>query len=310
MKILYATDIHFDNTPNKPHYPYAVKNLEIFWNLLKDKMETFDLFIGGGDLVVKGPGCIEELADFKEKLESVTYKYIVTPGNHDICPLKGMEKTYPGVEEYEYKALTDTNYAKVFQDKGLFYSKMFGKCLLIAFAIRNDDPDNQLERLKRELKKPGKKIVFSHYPVYQTRFGGFCAGWDYNRIKGVREKIAKLLATPKHQVAGYFCGHQHINSRVPMTLNEDGTPHLEWKDRSIQGVGWQIETGAATQATCCYKEIEITDTQLIVTTRQLPGVSGLKEGVMNKEKSFDQTHPDITSYHMGNPDEMNFILPI
>lgn len=95
-----------------------------------------------------------------------------------------------------------------------------------------------------------------------------------------------------------------------MTLNEDGTPHLEWKDRSIQGVGWQIETGAATQATCCYKEIEITDTQLIVTTRQLPGVSGLKEGVMNKEKSFDQTHPDITSYHMGNPDEMNFILPI
>lgn len=311
MKILYATDIHFDITTEKIHYIHTAKYRQMFWDLVKDKMKTFDLFVAGGDLTVKGPACIDELIEFKKKVESITLNYIVTPGNHDLCPIKGMEKTYPGVEEYEYKNLEDTNFGKVFQDKGLLYSEVFGNVRLIAFAVRNEDPDNQLDRLEQELKKPGKKIVFSHYPVFQTRAAGFCAGWDYNRIGKVRERIARLLATERHQVVCYFCGHQHINSKVPMTVKEDGTPQLDILPVEQSRItGWQVETGAATQATCCYKEIEISDHAIAVITKQLPGVSGLAEGVMNEDKSFDQTHPDVTTYHMGNPDENNFMISI
>jgi calcineurin-like phosphoesterase family protein len=310
MKIIYATDIHYDITPEKPHYPYAIRNLKIFWDLLKEKMKTFDLFIGGGDLTVKGPACLEELAGFKEIVECITDRYIVTPGNHDLCPIKGMEKRYPGVEEYEYMELSETNFAKVFGDKGLLYSEMFSNVRLVAFAVRNEDPDNQLKRLEQELKKPGKKLVFSHYPVFQTRRGGFCSTWDYNRIRDVREKIAYLLAKPEHQVVCYFCGHQHINSTVPMTLKEDGTPQLELLENPKTMTGLQIETGAATQATCCYREIEVKNDRIFITLKQLPGINELAEGVMCADRSFDDAHTDVFSYHMGNEEERNIVIPL
>ena len=310
MKILYATDIHYDLTPEKPHYPHAVKNLEIFWGLLEEKMKNFDLFIGGGDLTVKGPACRKELEGFKRAVESITRIYLVTPGNHDLCPLKGMEKRYPGVEEYEYKELSETNYGKVFGEEGLLYSEEASGVRLIAFAVRNEDPDHQLERLERELKKPGKKLVFSHYPVFQSRKGGFCASWDYNRIRDVREKIALLMAEPKHQVLCYFCGHQHINGVVPMTLKDDGTPRLEYTENSKKGFGLQIVTGAATQATCCYREIEIREDRIEIRTKQLPGMTGLGQGVMNPDLSMDEDHPNLFSYHMGNEEERKLVIPL
>ncbi len=307
MRILYVTDIHYDSTPDKPHYKYAVKYQEAFWSFLKENINRYDLFVAGGDLTVKGPACIEELYGFKQKVENITSDYIATPGNHDLCPIKGMEKTYPGVEEYEYTELDNVNFSKVFGEAGLRYSEVFEDIRLIAFAIRNEDPDDQLVWLEKELKKSGKKIVFSHYPVFQTRSGGFCAGWDYNRIGKSREKIASLLADEQHDVLFYFCGHQHINSKVPMNMDSDGKPELNI-NYATKGDGkrWQVETGTLTQATVCYREIEIEKDRISVSTKQLPGISGLVEGVMNETKSFDETHSDIYTYHMGNEDERDF----
>jgi len=285
MKLLFLTDIHFDSVPEKPHY--AATNIvhPAFWNWLETLKDTYDLIVCGGDVVVRGPGKRAELEEFKTKMDAIGCPYVVVPGNHDLCPLMGMEKTYPGLEEYEYKPLHETNFAQVFGETGLRNVTYIGGIKMIGFALRNGDPDGQLVWLAKELQEPIPKLVYNHYPVVPARSGGFCATWDYNRIRDSKDALAALLGDSANRVAAYFCGHLHINSAVPL------------------GNTLQIVTGAAGLGLTAYREIEIEQDIIKVSTKRLPSFTDFVGSLMNENRSCDAEHPDMRSYHWGNEAE-------
>ena len=293
MKLLFLSDIHFDSEPQRPHYPATNTVHAVFWDWLDRVKHEYDLIVCTGDLVIRGPACRNELAALKAKLDTLSHPYVVVPGNHDLCPLMGMEQRYPGVEEYEYKPLSETNFAQVFGKDGLRNVTYIGGIKLIGLALRNGDPDGQLAWLSEELNEPIPKLVYTHYPVVPARSGGFCSTWDYNRIRDSKDALAELLRDPANRVAAYFCGHLHLNSVMPI------------------GTCAQIVTGAVGLSMTVYREIEICEYEMTVRTKRLPMFSDFVGELMcADERSIDAEHPDIRTYHWGNAAERDFAIDL
>lgn len=113
---------------------------------------------------------------------------------------------------------------------------------------------------------------------------------DFVPIGNIRQELTEVLTSENSNVSAYFCGHQHINSRV-----------------EIDGLD-QVVTGALGLQTCCYKEIEIGDSGINVKTVKLPAVLDWLQDAMQKDCSLDENHKTVMSYHWGNDDERNFEL--
>ncbi|MBQ2841029.1 MAG: metallophosphoesterase [Oscillospiraceae bacterium] len=294
MKILVLSDIHYENEPDKRHYPATEIVQPVFWDWLYDAQSQYALIATCGDLVVRGSAGESELWECREKLDALNVPYLAVPGNHDICPIMGMEKNYPGTEEYEYKPLCETNYAKVFGEKGLRNVQYINGIKLIGFALRNADPDGQLDWFEEELKEPVPKLVFNHYPVVPARSGGFCATWDYKRVGDSLERFAELLKNPEHRVAAYFCGHLHINSVMPL------------------GNCLQVVTGPAGLGLTTYREVDIGEDKITVTTKRLPHFPQVVGPLFNatEKDSTDKEHISVYDYHFGNEIEREFEIDL
>lgn len=289
MRILFFTDIHHD-TGDKKHYPATAHVLPVLWDFLQKEKDNTDLVIIGGDLTVRGPASMGEIESFKNKMDKTGIPYVALPGNHDLAPSKVFARMYPGMEDYEEGALIDTNYGRVFKGEGLRYYKKFESLSLVGFAIRDDDPDGQLEWLEEKLSSEEEKLVFCHYPLVPARDGGFCSRWEYKRIGNVIDRLALLVGDPKNHVLAYFCGHLHINSKKPL------------------GSTIQVVNGASGLATVCYKEILIGDREIKVDTFMLPGFDDFQGDLMNEDESTDIKHKTIKEYHWGTGDETRFTI--
>ncbi len=290
MKVLILADTHYDNGSRQLHYPASEKVLSGFWDWLGDESSKCELVAICGDISVKGTKHLSELEYVRDQLDILTVPYIAPAGNHDLCATKGMEKRYPDLEEYEYVPLEDTNYYKAFGEKGVRYSSIFMGIRFIGFSIRNEDPDGQLAWLESQLIKPEPKIVFGHYPLVRTREGGFCRDWDYSRIDMTLPALVDLLGNRKHNVLAYFCGHQHINSIIPM------------------GSTYQIETASTVLGTTSYRIMEISDDEIKLTTHRLPYVDGYAGDLTLPERSIDNEHITVHEYHFGNPTDLSLVI--
>jgi Icc-related predicted phosphoesterase len=288
MKVLILADTHFDDRTRHLHYPASEKAVDGFERWLSETTGGFDLIAICGDITVKGTTHISEHESVKSMMDKVGTPYLIIPGNHDMCPIKGMEKRYPDLEEYEYTELENTLFYRVFGEMGVRYSKIINGIRFIGFAIRNDDPDGQLEWLSEELVKPEKKIVIGHYPLEKSRTGGYCSWWGYERINGVIDDLKILLGSERHNVLAYFCGHQHINSIVPM------------------GSTYQIETASVVLGTNSYRILEIADNKLHISTHRLPYIIGYSGDLTLPEKSIDEEHITVHEYHYGNSKDLSF----
>ncbi|MBQ4544839.1 MAG: metallophosphoesterase [Oscillospiraceae bacterium] len=294
MKILFLSDIHYDYDKDNINYPELNRVHSVLWDWLDKVKNDFALIIFGGDLVLRGSTRIEELRAFKEKADAIGHPYQVVPGNHDMGPRMKSETVYPGLEEYEYKELEETNFAKVFGEKGLRNITYVNGVKIIGFALRNNDPDGQLVWLEKELEEPVPKLVYSHYPVVPARSGGYCSTWDYRRIEHSKDTLANLLKNPEYQVAAYLCGHLHINSVVPV------------------GDCLQIVTGTVGSGITVYREIEISEKELNITTKRLPHFPEFVGQVTNpdEEHSTDAEHKTVRDYHLGNEIERNLVIDL
>ncbi|MFO7612145.1 MAG: metallophosphoesterase [Clostridia bacterium] len=292
MNVLILADSHYDNGETHLHYPASEAVLGQFWQWLETASRGYDLVALCGDLTVKGSACISELEFVKKKLDAIGKPYIPIPGNHDLCATKAMEERYPGIEVYEYVPIEQTNHYRVFGEQGVRFSMEFDGMLYIGFAVRNGDPDGQLDWLKKQLEKPGRKFVFGHYPLLQSRTGGFCKDWDYFRIDETIAPLAGLLGNPDHRVLAYFCGHQHINSIVPL------------------GNTYQIETASTVLGTTSYRIMEIDDNKIRIHTERLPYVDGYAGELTLPNRSTDLEHPTVHEYHYGNESDLSIILKL
>lgn len=290
MRILILADTHYDNRTRHLHYPASDTALSGFWNWLKTESHEFDLIAVCGDVTVKGTSYQSELQYVKERFDELNTPYIITAGNHDLCATKGMEERYPDLEEYEYVSLDKTNYYEVFGKDGIRYSNVHDGIRFIGFAIRNEDPDRQLPWLEAELKRPEPKIVIGHYPLVKSRSGGFCETWDYSRIDKVIHNLADNIGNPKNNVLAYFCGHQHINSIVPM------------------GNTYQIETASAVLGTTSYRIMEIDAGEIKITTHRLPYIDGYAGKLTLPDRSMDAEHKTVHEYHYGNDRDLSLII--
>lgn len=287
MRVLVLADTHHDDGSRHLHYPASEKAVAGLWDWLEDMAGEVDLIGVCGDISVKGTTHRGELRYVKDRFDSLGVPYIMPAGNHDMCATKGMEERYPDLEEYEYVSLEETNYYRVFGEDGVRYSAVHDGIRYIGFSIRNEDPDGQVPWLGAELMKPEPKLVFSHYPLVQSRSGGFCEKWDYSRIDRVIDTLAGMLGNPEHNVLAYFCGHQHINSIVPM------------------GATYQIETASTVLGTTSYRIMEISDSQIDISTHRLPYMDGYAGDLTLPDRSTDAEHPTVHEYHYGNEKDLS-----
>jgi len=292
MKILILADTHYDDSSRHLHYPASKKAVAGLWKWLAEKTAEIDLISICGDVSVKGTTYLDELQYVKKKFDELDTPYIAIAGNHDLCATKGMEERYPDLEEYEYVSLEETNFYKAFGEDGVRYSRVIGGIRFIGFAIRNEDPDGQLPWLLAELKKPEPKLVFGHFPLVPSRSGGYCKEWDYFRIDKTIPSLIEMLGDKKHKVLAYFCGHQHINSIVPM------------------GSTYQIETASTVLTTTSYRIMEITDSEVKITTHRLPYIEGYAGDLTLPDRSIDDEHPTIHEYHYGNETDLEITLKL
>ena len=286
MKVLILADTHYDDGSRHLHYPASEKAVNGLWKWLLEETKDIDLISICGDVSVKGTTYLNELQFVKDKFDDLNLPYIPVAGNHDLCATMGMEERYPDLEEYEYVSLEKTNFYKVFGEDGVRYSKIFNGIRFIGFAIRNEDPDRQLQWLRAELEKPEPKLVFGHFPLIPSRNGGYCKDWDYFRIDKVIPELIEMLGDKKHKVLAYFCGHQHINSIVPM------------------GSTYQIETASTVLTTTSYRIMEITDNKINITTHRLPYIDGYAGELTLPERSVDEEHLTVHDYHFGNENDL------
>ncbi len=292
MTIYVFNDIHFD-IGDEPHYPATRHVLPAFWKLLEQKKHDIDLAVLCGDLTVRGPADRTELQEFKERMDGTGIPYMALPGNHDLAPHRGFAARYPGMEDYEELPLELTNYGNVFGVQGLRSMISNDSVTIVGFGIRDEDPDNQLVWLETQLRCPGAKLVFCHYPLVPARDGGFCKSWEYKRVGTVIPRLKSLISDPDHGVKAYFCGHIHINSK-----------------RKLGNTTYQVVNGATGLSTVCYKRIDISDQTIEVRTMRIPGYERLYGKIMNPDRSIDRLHPDKESYHWGNEEERNFRINI
>jgi len=281
MKILHLADTHYDLNTTNLHYPDSKEMVIKLFNWLKIQKSNFDIIAISGDVSVKGTANIKELQYVKAQFDALDIPYIIIPGNHDLCPIKKMEQRYPGIEEYEYTSLEQTNFYKVFGENGVRYSKVINNIQLIGFAIRNDDPDNIIKWLNKELDTPYEKILFGHYPIIPTRTAGFCSTWDYSRIESVIKPLKKIIFDKKNKVLAYFCGHQHINSSIKV----NNTFH--------------IETASAVLGSCSYRIIDIDEKQITINTEFLIPSTDWVGKLLLPDKSYDDKHITPDTYQRG-----------
>ena len=290
MKVLILADTHFDDGSRQLHYPASEQAIREFWIWLKEKATDVDLISVCGDISVKGTTHLSELQYVRKKFDEIKIPYIPVAGNHDLCATKGMEERYPDLEEYEYVSLEETNYYKAFGEDGVRYSRVFNGIRFIGFAVRNEDPDGQLPWLLNQLEKPEPKLVFGHFPLVPSRNGGYCKDWDYSRIDKIIPNLIEMIGNEEHKVLAYFCGHQHINSIVPM------------------GSTFQIETASTVLTTTSYRIMEITDSEVRITTHRLPYMDSYAGDLILPDRSIDAEHPTIHEYHFGNQTDLSIIL--
>jgi calcineurin-like phosphoesterase family protein len=288
-RVVYVTDTHFNGNSGS-HYPRSHAAFPLFMEELLRKKEEIDHLIISGDCVNRGSARIYDLELFRDALESLGITYHVTAGNHDLAHSKKYAAMYPGMEDWEDCPLSETNFGKVFGEKGIREHFSLRDLDVLLFTLRDKDPDGQLEWLESKLSKGLETLVFCHYPVIQSRKGGFCADWGYSRIGEVRQRLTEILEGEQAEVVGYFCGHQHINSRVQSA----GTEH--------------IVTGALGTSPYCYRTMDICEEQIRIITHQLAGLSGPFNEVMNADRSADSSHATLRSYHWGNTDERDFTI--
>lgn len=286
MKTLILADTHFDDRSRHLHYPASKVAVDGFDEWLINESIKYDLIAICGDITVKGTTHSSEHKSVKALIDKLSTPYIIIPGNHDLCPIKRMEERYPDLEEYEYTELENTLFYQTFGESGVRYSKVFNGVRFIGFAIRNDDPDGQLVWLADELSKPEKKIVIGHFPLKKTRTGGYCSWWGYERIGNVIDDLISQLGNKDSKVLAYFCGHQHINSIVPM------------------GSTYQIETASTVLGTTSYRVLEISDDRLSITTHRLPYIKGYAGDLTLPDKSIDGEHLTVHEYHYGNSNDL------
>jgi len=286
MKILHLADTHYDLNSTHLHYPPSKQMVIKLFKWLKSNKDNFDLIAISGDITVKGTTYIEELEYVKNKLDDLHIPYIVVPGNHDLCPSKGMEERYPDLEEYEYVDLEQTNFYKVFGEAGVRFNKVIDNIQVIGFAIRDEDPDNINDWLQNALDTPHEKIVFCHYPLIPTRQSGYCSTWDYFRIENSLDKLNNIIFNKKNKILAYFCGHQHINSIIKKN-------HC-----------YHIETASAVLGSCSYRTINIQKNSISINTQFLNGDKTWVGPLGLPEKSKDTTHKTPDEYQRGNETDL------
>ncbi|HPJ22345.1 MAG TPA: metallophosphoesterase [Clostridia bacterium] len=288
MKVLILADTHYDDGSRHLHYPASKEAVNGLWQWLLAESQGYDLVAICGDITVKGTTHLNEIEYVKNMMDSLGKPYIVVPGNHDLCPVMGMEERYPDLEEYEYTELENTLFYRTFKEDGVRYSRVLNDIRFIGLAIRNDDPDGQLDWYLRELERPEKKIVICHYPITRTREDGFCSWWGYSRIDKVIDTMREMTGSPDSKVLAYFCGHQHINSIVRM----NDTIH--------------VETASTVLGPASYRILEIDDSKIALATHRLPYIKAFTGQFTLPDQSKDESHMTVEEYHLGNKDDLSY----
>ena len=289
-----------------------------FESMLSNLSSPPTLLVISGDLVNRGSARIDDLEYFKKTLEGWGIPYLVCPGNHDLTPSKRFAEMYPGMEDMESVPLSETNFGSVFGLSGLRGEISIDGIRILSFALRDEDPDGQIDWLEERLATTVPTIVFGHYPVLASRSGGFCSTWGYARIANVRDRLRNVLACSPAKVIAYCAGHQHLNSVV---RNEDGSsekprkttqddlpeePHAAFAD-SPRGFT-QIVTGALGTSPYCYRWIDIENGCVSFSTEFLDGFEDWMTEAMNPDKAIDEEHPDNKSYYLGLPREQRITI--
>ncbi|PSR27576.1 MAG: metallophosphoesterase [Sulfobacillus benefaciens] len=220
LTIVHLSDLHWDTTlaGNLPEWENLCQALRIMHP---------DLVIITGDLSSTGSHDEQALLQVRFALDEMELEYLVVAGNHDLGANSLRGRQFPWTEAYEDVPWTHTHFYHVFRQPPVVRWNHLGVTIL-AFSIRQHDPDNTLALLESYLKtETAPVLAFGHYPLIPVSHEGPLAtfgGHDY--LGGTLDDLHRLFSRFP-QVQLYGCGHVHAASR-----------------RHLFNQTWQISAGA------------------------------------------------------------------
>ncbi len=227
MRIAHITDLHIARTPRfaeiNPKRLLGYVNHRLFRgrryqehvaeNALRELMrEPPDLVLLTGDITQHG---LDSEFDAAEALLSIVTRagvpVIAVPGNHDIYGQMDRSRLQ--------RLLEDLRLGKYPDRRGVFH---FGAVEVLPLAQGIPTPlffshgrqnSGELRRAREAWSEPATgtmRLACGHYPVIDPRGGKLLY------FRGLREAQSLLDFCRDHQVAGYFCGHNHKRFAAPM----------------------------------------------------------------------------------------------
>jgi hypothetical protein len=210
-----------------------------------------DLLLITGDLTSYGTFDVRELAAVKRWLDTLSIDYLCIPGNHDLGANRDRGERYPLFERYEPIPWRETNFGRVFHQSPVVTYDL-GQYLLVALAIRDEDPDGSLSRLRSILSGTDRHVIVAgHYPLIKVRDKGILSRFGADGYLDNTAGLLRDILTSDSKVLAYLCGHVHAASvkyvdgrLLQLSAGALGPgPSVGWTvDLYDHGVEWSMST--------------------------------------------------------------------
>jgi len=232
-----------------------------------------------GDLTSNGSVDVSSLILAKQWMDQIGIPYLAIPGNHDTGANRWRSERFPNSEYYEDVAYEETNFAKVFQEPAIL-QREFDECVVIAFSVREHDPDHVLAPLEKFIQDTVKPVLlFGHYPVIETRDEGHLYASGHKDFIPASAVDLKGIIERNPHVRIYGCGHIHAN-----TIRKLGTSCL------------QITAGGLGPGASTYRLYSISQHELHYQTL-------LGSGALHYLSGQQIGSYDTFEYHLGSAEE-------
>lgn len=275
VSIVHISDLHIELEPAR-RYPHCRQALDSIRPVLL--AEQPDLLVVSGDLTTYGSADIRHLEAARRWLDSLCLPYLAVAGNHDLGANAPRGARYPDTERFVPTPFPETGFGQVFGPEPV-RSVDLGPVRIIAFSLRDGDPDEALvalDRLIRDTVRPC--LVYGHYPVVPTRQHGILAQFGYSEFTpNTIEELRTILQAPNVKL--YGCGHVHANTLQRIS------------EQLVQMSAGALGPGAST-----FRVLSVTEST--VTFRTVLGTGALS--------FWDSLIPDFhesPEYHLGSPEE-------